>query len=77
MGREGARAAELLSPQFSRGLNAKKLFRLVRFRSARTGTLATQARVNIDQGKRNLVRVSGSSSSYLGSTVEPALSSFV
>ena len=33
----------LLSPHFSRGSNAKKLFRTVRFHSARAGTLATQA----------------------------------
>ena len=36
-----SRAAELPSPHFSRGPNAKKLFRLVRFHS---GTLATQAK---------------------------------
>ena len=38
-----SRAAELLSPHFSRGPKAKKLFRVVQFYSARTGTLATQA----------------------------------
>ena len=39
-----SRAAELLSPHFSCGPNAKKLFRAVRFHLARTRKLVTQAK---------------------------------
>ena len=46
-----------LSLHFSRGPNAKELFRAVRFHSVRTGTLATQAK---RMSRLNLVsRVSG------------------
>ena len=44
VGREQAGGGPFCSrPHFSRGSNVKKLFRAVRFHSARTGTLATQA----------------------------------
>ena len=42
----------LLSPHFPRGSNTKKLFRAVRFHSARTGTLATQANNSLEKHEK-------------------------